>query len=86
MKKEKIDMVIETFTDYVEHYYEENMKPTDVSTIVNNHFEEFARWAYDDFVITKEERDTLLNPGEVELQNKIKQIVISEFLSILNNH
>lgn len=86
MKKEEIDMVIETFTDYVEHYYEVNSESVNVSEIVNNHFEEFAQWAHDDFVITKEEKETLLKPGEAELQNKIKKIVVDEFLSILHNH
>lgn len=86
MKKEKIDMVIETFTDYIEHYYDENSEKSDVSDIINTHFEEFAEWACDDFVIDEEERDVLINSREVELRSKIKRIVVSEFLSILNNH
>lgn len=85
MKKEKIDVVIETFTDYVESYYDESSDSMDVSGIVENHFEEFAQWAYDDFVITEEERDQLMDRYEVELRAKIKQTVVSEFLSILNS-
>lgn len=79
-------MVIETFTDYIEHYYDDHSNTADVSEIVNNHFEEFAEWACDDYVITEEERDVLINRSEVELRHKIKQIVVSEFLSILNHH
>lgn len=85
MKKEKIDVIIETFTDYVESYYDENSESMDVSGIVDNHFDEFAEWAYDDFVITEEERDSLLNKYEVELRTQIKKTVTSEFLSILNS-
>ena len=57
MKKEKIDVIIETFTDYIEHYYNEASETADVSRIADNHFEEFAEWACDDFVITEEEKD-----------------------------
>lgn len=85
MKKEKIDVIIETFTDYVESYYDENGDTMDVSGIVDKHFEEFAEWAYDDFVITEEERDSLLDRYEVELRTHIKKIVKCEFLSILNS-
>ncbi|MDX2430177.1 MAG: hypothetical protein QNK35_04550 [Bacteroides sp.] len=85
MKKEKIDMVIETFTDYVEHYYEENSDTIDVTGIVNDHFQEFAEWACDDFVITEEERDILLSKNEKDLQKNIKQIIVCEFLLILNS-
>lgn len=85
MKKEKIDMIIETFTDYVESYYDDNSDSMDVSGIVENRFEEFAEWAYDDFVINEEERDQLLDRYEVGLRAQIKQTVICEFLSILNS-
>lgn len=85
MKKEKIDVVIEAFTDYVESYYDENEDSMDVSGIVDKHFEEFAEWAYDDFVLTEEERDSLLDRYEVELRTQIKKTVTSEFLSILNS-
>ncbi len=85
MKKEKIDMIIETFTDYIEHYYDENSDTMDVAGIVNDHFEEFAEWACDDFVITEEERDTLLSSAELELRKNIKRIIVCEFLLILNS-
>lgn len=78
-------MVIEAFTDYVESYYDENEDSMDVSGIVDKHFEEFAEWAYDDFVLTEEERDSLLDRYEVELRTQIKKTVTSEFLSILNS-
>ncbi len=85
MKKEKIDVIIETFTDYIEHYYDDNIDTAGVSGIVNDHFEEFAEWACDDFVINEEERDILINNDELVLKNNIKRIIISEFLSILDN-
>lgn len=85
MKKEKIDMIIETFTDYIEHFYEENSDTMDVAGIVNDHFREFAEWACDDFVITEEERDILLSKNERDLQKNIKQIIVCEFLLILNS-
>ncbi len=85
MKKERIDVIIETFTDYIECYYDENDETIDVSAIVNDHFGEFAEWAYDDFVIDAEERDALLNSHERDLHEKIKRFIISEFLLILNN-
>ena len=85
MKKEKIDVIIETFTDYIEHYYDENSKTADVSRIVNDHFDEFAEWACDDFVINEEERNTLLSKYESELQQHIKRIIVREFLSILDD-
>jgi len=85
MKKERIDVIIETFTDYIEHYYDENSNTTDISGIVDDHFVEFAEWACDDFVITEEERETLLSKYESELQQYIKRIIVSEFLSILED-
>lgn len=85
MKKERIDVIIETFTDYIECYYDENSEAIDISGIVNDHFGEFAEWAFDDLVINEEERDALLNSNERELHQKIKRFIISEFLLILNN-
>jgi hypothetical protein len=85
MRKEKIDVIIETFMDYIECYYDETCETVDISNILNDHFGEFAEWAYDDFVINEEERDALLNSNERELHEKIKRFVVSEFLLILNN-
>lgn len=78
-------MIIETFTDYIEHYYDEASEEADVSRIVEKHFEEFAEWACDDFVITEEEKDALLNRSNLELRKNIKRIIVSEFLLILNS-
>jgi hypothetical protein len=85
MKKEKLDVIIETFTDYIENYYDENNEAFDVEGIVDANFEEFADWACDDFVINEEERDALLDDKNLELQKKIKKIIVSEFLLILNS-
>jgi len=78
-------MIIETFTDYVEHYYEENAETADVHKIVEDHFEEFTEWAWEDLVITDEDRDTLSDPGEGELRQVIKRIIVNEFLLILDS-
>jgi hypothetical protein len=85
MKKEKLDMIIETFTDYIENYYDENCETFDVSGIVEDHFEEFAEWACDDFVIDEEEKDALLDDKNIKLQKNIKKIIVNEFLLILNS-
>ncbi len=57
MKKEKLDVIIETFTDYIENYYDENNEAFDLEGVVEDNFEEFADWACDDFVINEEEKD-----------------------------
>ena len=78
-------MIIETFTDYLEHYYEENEQAVDVKDMIDHHFEEFAVWAWEDLVITEEDRNILLDPGEWKLRQVIKRIIVNEFLLILDS-
>ncbi|MCK5136614.1 MAG: hypothetical protein KAR19_12550 [Bacteroidales bacterium] len=85
LNEARVNVIIEEFTDYVENYYDEDNEPNDVSSIVNDHFEEFTDWAFDDFVINEGERDTLLNNNERELHEIIKREVASEFRIALNN-
>jgi len=85
MKKEKLDIIIESFTDYVESYYDENSDAFDLAGIVDDNFEEFADWACDDFVIDEEDRDALLDDNNLELRKKIKKTIVREFLLILNS-
>ncbi|MDF1576694.1 MAG: hypothetical protein P1P86_16025 [Bacteroidales bacterium] len=83
MKEEKVNEIIVTFADYVENYYDQNSKTDDVSTIVNEHFDEFIDWAYDEFVIDKEDREILKGNPDPELRDSIKKEVVVEFLMIV---
>lgn len=83
MNEEKVNVIIVTFADYVENYYEEDNTSGDVSTIVNDHFDEFIEWAYDDFVINEEEQEIMEGNPDPEIPNCIKKEVIQEFLMIL---
>ena len=83
MKEEKVNEIIVTFADYVENYYNDESEFCDVSTIVNEHFDEFIEWAYDDFVIDEEDHAALMGYPDPELRYSIKEHVILEFLMIL---
>jgi hypothetical protein len=77
MKTEKLNrarlvMITEALTDYLEHYYEQHGEPDDVTYIVRDHFDEFVNWAYDDLIISAEERNLLLFGKEWELVEAIK--------------
>jgi len=83
MNEEKIDVIIETFADYVENYYDEDNESDDVPNIVNQHFDEFVQWAYDDFVINELEQETLTNRNDMDIHERIRTEVVKEFLMIL---
>ena len=51
MREDKVNEIIVTFADYTENYYDQDDIPDNVPTIVNEHFDEFIEWAYDDFAI-----------------------------------
>jgi hypothetical protein len=77
MKTEKIIrarlvMITEALTDYLEHYYEQQGEPDDVTYLVRDHFDEFVNWAYDDLIISAEERNLLLYGKEWEMVEAIK--------------
>jgi hypothetical protein len=77
MKTEKLNrarlvMITEALTDYLEHYYEEQGEPDDVTYLVRDHFDEFVNWAYDDLIISAEERNLLLFGEEWEMVEAIK--------------
>lgn len=89
MKSEKLDEskleeLITTFADYVEDYYDEDDEPDDVFNIVDEQFNEFVNWAYDDFVINKREREALKNDNVQESREKLKNEVVGAFLMILD--
>ena len=83
MNEEKINVIIETFADYVENYYDEDNESDDVPNIVNQHFDEFVQWAYDDFVINELEQETLTNRNDRDIHERIRTEVVKEFLMIL---
>ncbi len=83
MNEEKINVIIETFADYVENYYDEDNELDDVPNIVNQHFDEFVQWAYDDFVINELEQETLTNRNDRDIHERIRTEVVKEFLMIL---
>ena len=83
MREEKVNDIIVTFADYAENYYDEDDMPDDVPTIVNEHFDEFIEWAYDDFEIGEEDRETLKGNPDPGFQDIIKKEVVQEFLMIL---
>jgi hypothetical protein len=83
MKEGKVNEIIVTFADYVENFYDENRNTGDVSGIVNDNFDEFIDWAYDEFLIDNEEREILQGNPVPEFRDRIKKEVIQEFLMIV---
>lgn len=83
LNEEKVNVIIETFADYVENYYDEDNSSEDVPSIVNEHFGEFIDWAYDDFVLSEGDQEALKSNLDLELCENIKKNVIQEFLRIL---
>lgn len=84
MNEEKINVIIETFADYVENYYDDDNESDDVPNIVNQHFDEFVQWAYDDFVINELEQESLTNRNDWDIHERIRTEVVKEFLMILD--
>lgn len=72
MNKSRMVVITEALTDYLEQYYEEQGEPDDVTYLVRDHFDEYVNWAYDDLIISREERDLLLYGKEWELVEAIK--------------
>lgn len=72
MNRARMVIITEALTDYLEHYFEEHGEPQDVAYLVRDHFEEFIHWAYDDLIISREEKDLLLGGSEWELIEAIK--------------
>lgn len=81
MKTQKLNQVrlvviIEAFTDYLEHACEERGESHDAMLIVNELFDKFIDWAYDDFIINGEEREFLQSIYKREFRERIKKEVI----------
>ena len=65
-------VITEAFIDYIEQCYEDQLETNDILTLINEHFDDFVLWAYDDILISSKERDLLLNGLERELIEGIK--------------
>ncbi len=86
LTEERVNVIIETFADYVENYYGEDDESDRVSTIVDEHFDEFIDWASDDFIISEGEQEILKNNSAQDVHNRIKKGIVKEFLMILHEH
>jgi hypothetical protein len=79
LNQTKVIVIIEAFTDYLEHYCEQHGETYNLYELVIDHFDEFTSWAYDDFILSKEERDSLLSIFSWELRESIINEVLSHF-------
>ncbi|MEN8201041.1 MAG: hypothetical protein ABFS28_00500 [Bacteroidota bacterium] len=80
LNEARVIMIIEAFTDFIEHTYDEQGETADVSKLVNTVFDEFVYWAFDDLIINEVERDTLLNSKEWAFHESIKREVAGRFI------
>ena len=81
LNQTKVVVIIEAFTDYLEHYCEEYGETYNLYEVLNDHFDEFIDWALDDFIISKKERESLLSIYGWELRESIKKDVLSSFIA-----
>lgn len=78
-------VITEALIDYMEQCYEENGETNDILYLVNEYFDEFVQWAYDDIIISNAERDLLLNGLEGGLNESIKAEAAKSFFYITCN-
>jgi len=83
ISEKKLNAIIETFSDYVENYFDEANRPEDTPVIVDTHFDEFVDWAYDDFLLDDEDRVFLKDPDNKEIRSHIKREVTQHFQGML---
>lgn len=83
MKEEKVNELIVTFADYVENYCDRENTAEDVPAIVDEHFDEFIEWAFEDFVINEEDQDILKGIPDTRFRDMLKAEVVQEFQMIL---
>ena len=86
LTEKRINVIVETFADYVENYYGEDGESEQVTNIVNEHFDEFIEWAYDDVIINEAEQEILKSNSDQDLHKRIKKGIVKEFLMILHEH
>lgn len=76
-------VITEALIDFLENCFEDN-EEADVSFLVQKHFEEFVHWAYDDLIISGEERKILLSGKEWELHEDIKTEAVRSFVLVMH--
>jgi hypothetical protein len=75
-------VITEALIDYMEQCYEESGESHNIIYLVNEHFDDFVRWAYDDLIIGSKERDLLLSGLDPLLKEGIKSEAASSFSMI----
>lgn len=81
LNQTKVVVIIEAFTDYLEHYLEKKGETNILYNVLDDHFDMFTDWALDDFILTKDEHDSLLSIYGWELRESIKKEVLSSFVA-----
>jgi len=90
LNEEKIRRIVEAFADYVDKHYIEPYENEEIngdliSSIIFEHFEEFAEWSKKDQIIDEKEEKYLLSNMREEPGNEIIEEAASELLMILQN-
>lgn len=83
MNEDKVNEVIVTFADYVENYFGKDNDIGDIPILVNEHFDEFIDWAYEDLLLDEEDQVVLRGTLDPEYRNSIKKEVVQEFMMIV---
>ena len=78
-------IITEALIDYMEQYYEEKGGENDILYLVNEHFDDYVEWAYDDLIISSAERDLLLHSDECDLNEGIKTEAAKSFSCITHS-
>ena len=81
LNQTKVLVLIEAFTDYLEHYCKEKGETYQVFHVLNDQFDMFTDWALDDFILTKAEHESLLSVYGWELRESIKNEVLCSFIA-----
>jgi len=77
----RLVIIIEAFTDYLEHECDQRGDSCDVAQMVNELFDQFVDWAFDDLIISREEKRFLLSMYKWELRESIKKEILHEFIA-----
>jgi hypothetical protein len=79
MNKARRIVITEALIDYTEQCFEESGETDDILFLVQEHFDDFVQWAYDDLIISSTERDLLLNGQEPQLNEGIMAEAVQSF-------
>jgi hypothetical protein len=81
MSQARYWVVIEAFTDYLEHYCEKSSSWKDPAKIVKELYNDFTNWALEDELINHEERNFLMSIYQWELRKSIAKEVANCFMA-----